>query len=318
MTDFEKFKNILCDLDLPIYISGHIRPDQDSICSSLALMEYLKSKNKDVHTLLRQNDMGEINWLNDNSGIISEVTDSNYALVMLDMNDSARLGDYKPYFERAKITINIDHHEENKFEADYTLSMPDMSSTCEMIYNIIKADVDYKFSKKVVDLIYSGMFNDSHSFSRRITESTLSDAQELINLGADYKNIIKWTFSNRTMYQMRALSKIIENIKFDGIHYVTVDMSKPEFCDLTYNQLVKQIAEDIRVIEDIKIFIMMIKYTDKTVCKVTSALDVNADQIARVFGGGGHKKEAGFTVTDMDEKQIVNKAKEFLGDILAN
>ena len=49
-----------------------------------------------------------------------------------------RLGDFYDYFKNAKYTVNIDHHQGNLFEADETLSIPGISSTCEIIYEIIK------------------------------------------------------------------------------------------------------------------------------------------------------------------------------------
>ena len=40
-----------------------------------------------------------------------------------------------------------------------------------------------------------------------------------------------------------------------------------------------------------------------------------ADKLAGVFGGGGHKKEAGFTVENMSVETIVEKTKEYLKSI---
>ena len=40
-------KDILLSIDNPIYIAGHIIPDQDSICSCLALASILKKYDKE-------------------------------------------------------------------------------------------------------------------------------------------------------------------------------------------------------------------------------------------------------------------------------
>lgn len=312
VVDYKQMMGYLNDIDLPVYICGHINPDQDSICSSLALMEYLKSKGKDVNVLLLTEDYYEIDWLGDKSGITNTVAKKDYAFIMVDMNESKRLGSFKTYFNNAKLTFNIDHHEENKFEADYTLSIPEISSTCEMVYNIFVDDKDFVFSNKICDLLYAGILSDSHSFNGRLTGETMIIAGNLIKNGARHKYIADQTFKKRTWYQMRALAKIINEVKYDEFYYVSVDMSKQEYKDLTYNQLMKQIAEDIKAIDDISVFLLMIKYPEKIVAKITSKLPVTADKIAKIFGGGGHKKGAGFTVMDKKEDEIVSDIKAFL------
>ena len=94
--------------------------------------------------------------------------------------------------------------------------------------------------------------------------------------------------------------------------HAVVDKSLPEYQDLTHNNIVKQIAEDLRKIDGIDVFLMLIKNGDTIVAKVMSNTSENADKLAGVFGGGGHKKEAGFTVKNMTVEEIVEKAKEFL------
>ena len=64
------------------------------------------------------------------------------------------------------------------------------------------------FSKDVADYLYAGMMNDTNCFTRRLSQKTMAIAQKLINYGADYMQIIKKTFSERTMYWFKALAKL--------------------------------------------------------------------------------------------------------------
>ena len=48
--------------------------------------------------------------------------------------------------------------------------------------------------------------------------------------------------------------------------------------------------------------------TTKTMTNISEC----ADKIAMQFGGGGHKKEAGFTVNNLTVEQIISKTKRFL------
>ena len=313
MNKFSYMRNILLSLeDYPIYIAGHIKPDQDSVCSGLALARWLNSFGKSAKVLLKKGDESIIDWINDDGFITFEVTDENYNFIALDVNEMNRLGIFYEDFKKAKYSINIDHHQGNLYEADKTLSIPGISSTCEIIYEIIKPKKDEELSLKICEELYSGMMNDTNCFSRRLSNNTLKIAQILINRGIDYQNIIKKTFSNRTMYQFKALAKIVSEMQYDGFYYAVVDKSIEEFKELTHNQIVKQIAEELRKIEGIDLLVILIKDKGTIVGKVMTNISENANKIAELMGGGGHKKEAGFSISDIEVSDIIRKIKEYI------
>ena len=314
MKNIKKTKEIIENLnDLPIYIAGHLKPDQDSVGSCLALAEFLKAYGKKACVLLEEKDKDILNWKGDYSLVTSEVVHDKYNFFMLDMNEKKRLGSFEKWFDEAEFTVNIDHHQDNKFEADHTVSEPGISSTCEMIFEIISAFGKDYLTKSICEYLYAGMMNDTNCFSRRLSSKTLAVAQKLINKKIDYTHIIKKTFSERSFYEFKALAKLVSEIKEDdGFNYVVVDKSKEEFSKLSHNAIVKQIAEDLRKIEGFDVFLMLIKNTDSIVAKVMSNISSNADKIATVFGGGGHKKEAGFTVKDMTIEEIVEQTRNHL------
>lgn len=313
MNKFKEAKEVLLSLNnLPIYIAGHLKPDQDSVGSCLALANFLNKNGKNAYVLLEDFDKEILSWKGDYSRVVNEVKEDKFNFIALDLNEKKRLSRYVEYFDNAEYKINIDHHQDNKYEADYTLSIPGISSTCEIIYEIINSQGKDFFDKDTCDYLYAGMMNDTNCFTRRLSKKTMAIAQKLINLGANYSYIIKKTFSERTMYQFKALAKLVNEIEFDGFHYAVVDKSLPEYKDLTHNNIVKQIAEDLRKIEGIDVFLIFIVNGNTIVAKVMSNISDNADKLASVFGGGGHKKEAGFTVHDMTVETIIKQVKEFL------
>ena len=142
----ENIKNIILKLDdSPIYIAGHIKPDQDSIGSCLAFARFLNNFGKKAYVLLEDKDKAINEWQNDYSLIVNDIKDENFNFIALDLNEKKRLGFYEKYFDKARYTINVDHHQDNKGEANYTISDTSVSSTCEIIYNIIKNIHSLKF-----------------------------------------------------------------------------------------------------------------------------------------------------------------------------
>ena len=296
----------------PVYLAGHIKPDQDSVCSCLALAEFLKELGKNVYVLLEKKDYELISWYNNYSLITNVVNHKHYTFIALDLNEKTRLGIYEKDFDGAVETINIDHHQKNKYEADYTLSLPGKSSTCEMVFNIIKTSGKQYLTKNICSLLYSGMMNDTNCFTRRLSNRTFANAQVLINSGIDYADIIKKTYSQRSLYEFKALAKLVNEIKFDGFHYVVVDKNDDAFKNLTHNALVKKIAEDLRKIEGVDVFLMLIKQDKTITAKTMTNISERANLIAELFGGGGHKKEAGFTVENISVEKIIKRVKQFL------
>ena len=309
-----EFTNILKKLnELPIYLAGHINPDQDSICSCLALALFLKSIGKQAYVLLKDEDLDIINWNPNPKLIINDIkTTNSFNFIALDVNEKKRLGDYEKYFDLAKFTINIDHHQDNKYESDFTISNPNASATCEIIFDIINNYDMNLLTPQICQYLYSGILNDTNCFTRRISNNTLYIVQQLINKNINYSNIINETFSQRSLYEYKALSKVINEIEFDEFHYVVIDKSFDEYKYLTHNQIVKKIAEDLRKIKGIETLILLIKDGNKIVGKCMTNINANANKIAEIFNGGGHKKEAGFTIYDEYIDNIIYKIKLFI------
>ena len=153
---------------------------------------------------------------------------------------------------------------------------------------------------------------DTGCFARRLSDNTLNIAQELINNGVDYERIIRETYSHRSLYELKALSSLVDSLQYDGFHYVIMDKSLDTFKDLTHNQVMKTIAEEMRKIEGIDVFLLFIKDGDMLTTKCMSNISKNANIIASLFGGGGHKGEAGFTTNKYTIEEIVATVKDFV------
>lgn len=308
-----KIEDILLNLNSPIYICGHIKPDQDSICSCLALANFLNYIGKESYVLLEEKDKDVLNWINNHSLIVSEIKEQKYNFIALDLNEKKRLGSFEKHFDNASYTINIDHHQDNKNEADFVYSLPGISSTCEIIYNILN-NIDSKQlkNKEICEYLYSGILNDTNCFSRRLSKNTLRITQKLINSGINYQEIINKTLKEKSMYEFKALAKLVNEIKYDGFHYIVIDKEDENYNKLTHNQIVKKLAEDLRTIREIDILVVLIKDKNTIISKCMTKTSENADKIASLFGGGGHKKEAGFTVNDISINEIINRINVFL------
>ena len=315
MQKLQNLINSIKQLQSPIYIAGHVVPDDDSIGSCLSLAYLLTNLNKDCYVLLNPSDHNALKSHDIKTLITDTISHNDYTFISLDLNENYRLDIFEEYYNNAKYTINIDHHQGNNTGADIVYTEDFASSTCEIIFKIIDAISPELLSDKALcKSLYTGILTDTKCFSKRLSPDTLVFVQRLLSSGIDYESIIKNTIHHRTMYQFKALAKLVNDLQFDSFHYAIIDTSLPEYCKLTHNDIVKILAEEIRKIENIDLLLILIKKPNCITAKVASNITKNAHIIAKHFGGGGHKGEAGFTTT-LSTEEILNQTKELIKTI---
>lgn len=313
MSSYEEIKKVIEKIpnNQPIIIAGHENADMDSIGASLSIAYFLeKLGKKDLTVLLAEKDMYKIRWFNQNKFLAQYTQKSNYVFIMVDLNRKERLSEFESYFDNASLTINIDHHESNKQEAKYILEDATISSTCEIIFNIFN-QFDCKLDKNIASLLYAGILTDTSGFSHRLTHKTLYIASKLLEYKIDYQYITKKTFLERTMPEIKALSKILDNIHYDIFHYVIMDRKDIIFRDLEYSLLFKKMVPILKNIEGIDVIGIFLIDDNKVFGEFKANADIDISKLAIQLGGGGHKKSAGFTSTLPLEK-VLEISKDYI------
>ena len=93
---------------------------------------------------------------------------------------SAKLGALEAI--RQGTTAIIDHHESPEKFSTLFLSKPNIGSTCEIIYNIMKTINNKLIDKEIATYIYSGIITDTGSFRYPLTTAkTHNITSELFN-----------------------------------------------------------------------------------------------------------------------------------------
>ena len=139
--NMQQFANYLLNIDCPIYISGHINADYDSLCSSLTLAVALSKIGKKVKVLFDEDaqilySRADINGFDDLICTQLDNNDKDYACVLCDMNVSRR-SNFESVFFNAKYKVNIDHHDNNKMLTDIKYVDANAGANCENILKLI-------------------------------------------------------------------------------------------------------------------------------------------------------------------------------------
>ncbi len=284
-----------------IGISGHIRPDGDCVGSCMALYLYLKKcvgPETEVSVYLEP----PADVFADIEGIAEikkpDETDTPPELFFALDCESSRLGDARRLFDGAGRRINIDHHISNTGCGMVNVVDPGASSTSEVVYRLLdRSRIDAEIAKA----LYIGIIHDTGVFQYSNTSpETLRIAAELVSHGFDFSALIQKTFYEKTYIQNQIMGRaLLESILFlhgRGIVSV-VDRKVMDFYNAVPQDL-DGIVSLLRNTKGVECAIFMYE-TDAMVYKVSmrSSDLVDVAKIASYFGGGGHKKAAGCTMS---------------------
>lgn len=283
-----------------IGIAGHVRPDGDCVGSCLALYQYICQEfpKKKVTVYLER--VPEVfSYLPNADKVVTKcTTQETYDLfIALDSSDLERLGEAGKYFEQAKTTVCIDHHVTNLNYAMENI-VENVSSTCEVLYEMFAKE---KVTKSIAECLYTGIVHDSGVFKYSNTSPrTLEIAGNLIRTGIDFSRIIDETFYMRTYVQNQILGRaLLESVLFlDGqCIFSVVSQQTMKFYEIQ-SEDVHGIVEQLRNTKGVEcaIFLNEIRPMEYKV-SMRSNDKVDVSKVALKFGGGGHKKAAGCTMS---------------------
>lgn len=309
-----------------IAISAHVRPDGDAVGSTLGLYNYIKNnwpdkkvtvfleKPEEIYSYLKGYE--EIVTLEKKTAeekLMFPAQIESYDLFFaLDVGDVDRLGEAAAYFEAAKKTVGIDHHVSNKGLCETNYIEADASSTAELVYTAFDED---KVDVEVAKCIYTGIIHDTGVFQYSCTSKrTMEIAGKLITYGFDFTAIINKTFYERTYKQNLILGRaVMESIRFMDKRCIAavVDHRVMDFYGVTSADL-QGIVNQLLLTKGVECAIFMYEsdpHTYKVSMRSGNLVDVAS--IATHFGGGGHVRAAGFTMTGTYH-DILNNVSELI------
>ena len=283
-----------------IVILGHVNPDGDCVGSCLAVYNYIKEWDSSKAVTVRlERAPSKFSYLSGFDAIETEAGEETYDLcICLDSSDEERLGDFKSCFDRSAKTICIDHHITNRGYAQENVIDGHASSACEVVYGQLD---EGRISKHVAECIYTGIIHDTGVFKYSNTSrKTMEIAGKMMEKGIDFGTIIDGSFYKKTYMQSQILGRaLLESITFlDGRCIFSVVRKKDmDFYGVDKSDL-DGIVDQLRVIDGIECAIFLYEtgvHQFKVSLRSNSIVDVS--KIAAYFGGGGHIRAAGCTMS---------------------
>lgn len=300
--EFLKAKNLLAHA-AKIVIISHRGPDGDAVGANLALRLALKYQwNKNIISACVDPPPGYCDFLPEINEFKTDFDKTSAdALVFVDCGASymSKFHEKKPdLFSGSPPVINIDHHSSNDNFGQINIVNSGAASTTQILYEFFKF-CGFKITTDIATCLLNGLYFDTGSFMHsNTTPEVLNIASELLWRGADFKTISKKQFHTTTVPQMKLFGRVFERMRVNDKKVVASAVSEKDFEEtgaqledttgaIDYLNSVPDGNMCCLLYEDRK---GMIKGSFRT------RTEIDLAALASQFGGGGHKKAAGFSV----------------------
>lgn len=298
-----------------ILVLTHESPDGDAIGSAMAFYNMLLSCNKNVDVVI-PDFPPTFAYLNNIDKVLVS-SDKKYDLcIVVDCASRERVAISDNELDNCKQVIIVDHHISNTAYGDINYVEGDTSSCCQVIYYLFK-EWNIKFNKDIGEALITGCLTDSNGFRNNdVNKDTFLMAAELCDMGIDVHRIYYLAISKKSMAQYLLMKMTLDRMElYDDGKIAFSYVSHEDMENVSAKQGDHEGLVDLgRNIDGVEVSVFMREDNDIYRISLRSNGLINVNEIAKVFGGGGHKMAAGIKMTgnfkETKEKVINEIIKE--------
>lgn len=289
-----------------ILLVTHIHPDGDALGSTFGLQEILAGMGKNVCVFLEEPVTSMYAFLPGANRAASEISavrtfiESNknsLIAIALDSGDDNRLGKYKDDFLAINPLLVIDHHKSHKDFGEHRWVETGMSSTGEMVYEMalsLGAQISYDAAVN----IYVAICTDTGSFRYDSTKPrTLQIAADLIEAGVLPDMIATHLYDNFSLERLKLMRLVLSTLRLYAKDQLACIHLTRKMLDESGAELheAEGFIDYPRSLRSVKVAMFVKENSgDQIAVSLRSKGAFDVSEIAKLFGGGGHRKAAGF------------------------
>lgn len=287
-----------------LLLACHQKPDGDTLGAGTALAHWLKQLGKEV-TLFCLDKPGQTYSFLDHTGEFTSdpsIFESAYdAIVVLDSGTLTYAGIHKLMDKMPgdPMVINIDHHKSNAQYGHFNLVDETASSTSEIIADFFKVN-GQKLDAAMATSLMTGIMNDTTYFTNAATNiHGMELTSELLAAGARSSEVAKAMFKNKDAKTLNLWGSALARLKHNPRLNLAVTYLKQE--DLAKAGANPSATEGLinflnAICGGAETIMVLTQANEDTIKGSLRSVKTDVSKIAKLFGGGGHKLAAGFTI----------------------
>ena len=292
-------------------LACHQRPDGDTLGAALALAHVLRATGKDAVVVSEDAVPDNYRFIPESETVLTATDRRDFDVgILVDCEGIARCGTAADAVVSAELTACVDHHvPEGKF-GDIRIVDRRASSTSEVVVELLDAN-GIQIDETAATQLLTGLIADTGAFRFANTAPrTFHTAARLTDLGAEPSIIAREVYDNRPLRAVKLLGRALSSIETDDDGSVVwASITKRDLEELGATDIdTESIINHIRAVRGPKVAVLFREIEPDSIrVSLRSRDGIDVNEVAKVFGGGGHVAAAGCTVNRSldDAKRLV-------------
>ncbi len=290
---------------------AHKKPDGDTLGCTVALWSKLRDLGKECDIACIDAPSDRFKFLPGLKNIKTEFDRKDYDLIFVVDAGASYMTKYDQIypdiFDGAVEVVNIDHHASNDNFGTVNIVDVQSASTSVIVYKLFKF-LNLKITPEIATALLTGIYNDTGSLMHQNTTLEVFEiCSDLMAAGAKVALISDNMFRNTPVSTLKVWGKVLERAEVND-QGVTVSVVTTKDLDEigASSDEISGVVDFLNSVPGTK-FTVLLNEDEKGNVKGsfrTRNDDVDLAELASRFGGGGHKKAAGFTMPGRLHREI--------------
>jgi phosphoesterase RecJ-like protein len=286
-----------------VLVVAHRKPDGDAIGSTSALVNWCDREGVSVTPFCADPVPRQYMYMRGAERFTTDPSVFGHGHDVVAVFDSgdlryAGVQEHMSAMRHSPVVLNFDHHVTNELYGDINIVDPKASSASEIAHRFLTG-VGAEINQDIATCLLTGIITDTGNFSNpATTRGSMEAASHLLRRGARVHDISRNIQRNKSVASLRLWGSVLSRLKYNEKLGVasTVIFSK-DLGSGVDNEQVEGVSNFLNAYLDAKVILVLKEGENGTVRgSLRSADDVDVSELAKIMGGGGHKKAAGFSV----------------------
>ena len=287
-----------------ITILTHLNPDADTIGTGLGIYNLLvQDKTKRVEIVNASKMLPQhLDFLSGFGKIKHKMDFEKSLIISCDCGSIDRLG----FALENRSIINIDHHQSNEQYGEINVVIPEYASASQVAFMLFKAL--YEINADSASCFYAALLSDTRYFTTSsVNQEVFDAARDLVELGADPAKIAYHFTQRRSLSSLRILHRALGNLELKcearvATLFVTEEDIMATGAKMPDMEGIVDYARSLTTVE-VALFAMELEGEIRISLRSKGA---DVSRVAALFGGGGHKAAAGWTLDKRDLHETID------------
>ena len=272
-----------------VAVTTHVGADGDAIGASAALVRLMRHLGAEAVFCHAEAVPIYLEWLLPEEAL--RELPSDHELLVVDTSRADRTGVPVP---KAGARLNLDHHEDNPLYAEFNLLNPKAAASAEIVAGLY-TELGVPIDKPAAEALYVGIRTDTGGFNfRNISPRAHELVADLLRAGVVPAEVSERINRRGSIEQLRIVGVSLANaVRYGEVLISTVENADYERTGATELDS-KESIDQLRTVAGIDVVSHLREVAEGTKGSLRSET-VDVGEIARRFGGGGHRLAAGYT-----------------------